>query len=190
MARKGITPNMLTATGFFFAIINFVCLALSLYGLALFFIILNRLMDGLDGAVARQKTDTSDNHKTQETDLGGFLDIVSDFIFYAGSVFFFAVGQSQHALAAAFLLFCFMGTASSFLAYAIIASKRGINHSRQGKKSFFYLSGITEGSETVLFLILICLLPSYFAYLSVTFGILCLLTTVGRIGQAIRDFKM
>ena len=44
------------------------------YGVALALILLNRLMDGLDGAIARARG---------VTDFGGYLDIVADFLFYS-----------------------------------------------------------------------------------------------------------
>jgi len=92
------------------------------------------------------------------------------------------------ALPAAFLIFSFMGTGSAFLAYAIFAAKHGINHDRQGKKSFFYVSGIAEGTESNVVLILICLIPGYFAWIAYIFGALCWLTTLGRVLQATQDF--
>ena len=179
LVKTGVSANMVTAIGFAFALCAFVALGFASYGIALVFILLSRLMDGLDGPLARQ---------TEATDIGGFFDIVSDFIFYSGVVFFFAVGRPEVALPSAFLIFSFMGTASSFLAYAIIASKRDINHERQGKKSFFYVSGIAEGTETILVLVLFCLLPDYFAVIAVIYGVLCWLTTYGRVRQAIHDF--
>ena len=190
LVTTGVTPNGITAAGFGFALSSFASLAWQYYFFALAFICLSRLMDGLDGAVARQTKKTSPDGSVQsgESDLGAFLDIVSDFVFYSGAVFFFAVGQPQFSFWAAFLIFCFMCTGSSFLAYAIIAAKRGLNHERQGRKSFFYLGGLTEGTETILFLILICLLPGYFPALACIFGILCLLTALGRVRQGIKDF--
>lgn len=181
LARTGLTPNQMTAIGFFFGLLAFSSLALAHYAWALFFIVLSRLADGLDGPLAR--------HESKESDLGAFLDIVSDFIFYSGCVFFFVLGQPQHALWAAFLIFCFVGSGSSFLAYAVIAAKRGINHERQGKKSFYYLGGLAEGSETIFFLVLMCLVPAAFPYLAGIFGTLCLLTAAGRVRQGMQDFS-
>lgn len=181
LSKRGMTANQITITGFGFALLAFASLALQYYTLALFFIGLNRLADGLDGAVARH---TANNG----SDLGGFLDIVSDFIFYAGAVFFFAVGQPETALHAAFLIFCFMTTASSFLAYAIIAAKRDMPHKEHKGKSFHYIGGLAEGTETIIFLVLICLLPQAFTLLSSLFGILCLITAAGRVKMAIDDF--
>ncbi len=178
LKKCNFTANMLTGIGFVFALACFAALAFQAYGLALLFIGLNRLMDGLDGPLARQQ---------KPTDLGGYLDIVSDFIFYSGVVFFFAAGRPDDALAAAFLIFSFIGSGSSFLTYAIFATKRGINHDRQGRKAFFYLSGLMEGAETIIALVLICLAPDYFAVIAYIFGALCWLTTIGRTAQAYRE---
>lgn len=180
LVKTGITANTITSIGFSLSLCSFVALSFQSYTVGILFIISSRLMDGLDGPVARQ---------SQATDLGGYLDIISDFIFYSGVVFFFAVGQPEESLSAAFLLFSFMGTASSFLAYAIVTAKRGINHEKQGRKSFFYLRGITEGTETIALLIFICVFPDAFAWAAYIFGGLCWLTTLGRIKLAIQDFK-
>jgi len=180
LVKYGVQANTLTIAGFVFSVLGFIAVAYQQYGLTILFIVLSRAMDGLDGPLARQ---------TAATDFGGYLDIVFDFIFYSGTVFFFAVGQPAFALSAAFLIFSFMGTGSSFLAYAIMAAKHGINHDKQGKKSFFYLQGITEGTETILILVLMCLFPSYFNFIAYAFGGLCWLTTIGRIRQAAKDFN-
>lgn len=180
LMKLGVRANTLTAIGFVFSILGFIAVAYQQYGLTILFILLSRAMDGLDGPLARQ---------TAATDFGGYLDIVFDFIFYAGTVFFFAVGQPNFALPAAFLIFSFMGTGSSFLAYAIMAAKHGINHDKQGKKSFFYLRGLTEGTETIFVLVMICLIPSHFSMIAYMFGGLCWLTTFGRIRQAASDFN-
>ncbi len=180
LVKFGVTANALTATGLVFSIFAFFAVAHQQYVLTILLIILSRIMDGLDGPLARQ---------TKATDFGGYIDIVFDFIFYSGIVFFFAVGHPSFALPAAFLIFSFMATGSSFLAYAIVAAKHGMNHEKQGKKSFFYLQGITEGTETIFVLVLICIFPSYFDWIAYVFAALCWLTTIGRVRQAALDFK-
>mgnify|MGYP002623781774 CR=1 FL=1 len=182
LARSRVTANQLTVFGFMLWLGAFACLAFNLYIPALTLILLNLLIDGLDGPLSRL---TSPNG----SDLGAFLDSVADFIFYGGIVFFFALGRPETSLHAAFLIFSFMGTASSFLTYAILATKSGLNHERQGKKSFYYLSGLTEGTETTFFFVLICLFPVYFSLMAIIFGIMCWLTTAGRIWQAIKTFS-
>lgn len=177
---RGVTGNMVTFIGLGFGVLCFISLVFQWYGAAMAFVVLNRLMDGLDGAVARHSV---------PTDIGGYLDIVVDFIFYSGTVFFFAVGRPEDSLSAAFLIFSFMGTGASFLAYAIIAAKRGVETEHQGKKSFYYLSGLTEGTETIMVLLLICLFPSWFSWIAVGFGILCWLTTFARVKTTMDDFS-
>lgn len=184
LAKLGVSANAITFIGFGFALCCFAALSLGLYGFAILFIMLNRLMDGLDGPLSRQ---------TKSTDLGGFFDIVFDFIFYSGTIFFFAFGYADltinTTLAATFLIFSFMGTGSSFLAYAIVATKRGENHDEQGKKSFFYARGLAEGTETILVLLLICILPEKFSYIAYAYGFICWITTFGRVTQAYNNFK-
>ena len=182
MVRCGIGANTVTLIGFLFACGAFTALGLQLYPAALGFILLSRIADGLDGAVARHSP-------KGPSDLGAFFDIVSDFIFYGGIVFFFALGRPQEALAAAFLLFSFMGTASSFLTANIIAEKRGLSHEKQGRKSFYYAAGLCEGSETIFFFILFCLFPAHFGTLALIFGALCWVTTAGRIAQSVKLFR-
>ncbi|MCV2403319.1 CDP-alcohol phosphatidyltransferase family protein [Marinomonas sp. C2222] len=177
----GIKANQITIFGFLVGISSIPLLANEYYFLALLCIIVNRLMDGLDGAVARVQG---------PTDLGGYLDITLDFIFYSGVVFGFAlVNPADNALAASFVIFSFMGTGSSFLAFAIMAEKRKIEHLEYGRKSLYFLGGLAEGTETIIFLILLCLMPSHFAVLAYVFGGICWVTTVIRIYAGYRTLK-
>lgn len=72
--RPGISPDGLTLLGFAIGVLALPFLALGWYSAALVAILLNRLLDGLDGALARRRG---------LTDAGGFLDIALDFLFYA-----------------------------------------------------------------------------------------------------------
>ena len=124
------------------------------------------------------------------TDLGGFLDIVLDFLIYAAVPFAFALADpAANALPAAFLIFSFMGTGSSFLAYAIMAAKRGIATELRGRKSLYYLGGLTEGTETIVAFVLACLWPAWFPLIAWTFGALCWLTTATRIVVAVQTLR-
>ena len=176
LAGRGFSADAITVAGFGIGVAAWMALALQAYGVALLLILVNRLFDGLDGAVARYGG---------ATDRGAYLDIVLDFIFYAGVPFFFAVGQPQAALPAAFLGFSFMGTASSFLAFAVFAAKRGLVTSARGRKSLYYLGGLTEGAETIALFVLICLVPSWFAPAAWLFGGLCWLTAASRIASGV-----
>lgn len=180
LAELGVDADAVTVFGFAAGVASFPALIFQHDILALACIVLNRLADGLDGAIARVRG---------ATDLGGFLDIVLDFIVYAGIPVAFAVGRPEHALAAAILVFSFVGTMASFLAFAIIAAKRGLTTNRRGAKSIYYLGGIAEGSETILFLVLICLFPDAFAWFAGIFAVACWLTTAGRVAAAAATFR-
>ncbi len=181
LARAGLSANGVTLIGFAMGVGAMAALALQIYWAALVLIGLNRLMDGLDGAVARQSGGGSD--------YGGFLDIVLDFIVYAGVIFAFAVGRPEHALVAAFLVFSYMGTAASFLAYAIIAAKREMTTDARGRKSFYFLGGLAEGTETALVMAAICIVPDWFPWIAIGYGVVCWLTTLGRILAARAAFR-
>lgn len=190
LATRKIAANHITYTGFAAACLCFIALWTTNYLAALILILINRLCDGLDGAVATQPVTAEDGSITDgRSDLGGFLDIVSDFIFYSGFVFFFAAGQPQHFGAAAFVLFSYFGSATTFLSFAIMSAKAGEIHERQGKKSFYYLEGLAEGTETLIYMALCCLIPAGFGWLSILFGLMCWLTTIGRTAHAVRAFK-
>ena len=173
-----ITGNYITVTGFIFGLTACAAVCAQLYALAFILIILNRLCDGLDGAVARARNESSD--------FGGYLDILLDFMIYAGFPFAFALGLGNLVAiqAAAFILFSFICSGVSFLAYAIIAAKRDMQTTAQGQKSFFYSKGLMEGTETILFLLLLCVMPQNFVILCCVFGMLCILTGLARIHMA------
>jgi phosphatidylglycerophosphate synthase len=176
LARYGLSANLATVVGFAVGLCAMAAIAVQAYGLGLGLLLLNRLVDGLDGALARHQG---------ITDLGGFLDIVCDFIVYAGVPMAFALADPRaNALPAAFLIFSFIGTATSFLAFAIMAAKRGITTELRGKKSLYYLGGLTEGTETILAFVLACLWPAWFPLIAWVFGALCWLTTATRVAAA------
>ncbi|WP_343559867.1 CDP-alcohol phosphatidyltransferase family protein [Kiloniella sp. b19] len=187
LARMGVTPNQITWTGFVIGMLSIPLLAYQLQWLAFVCILLNRCFDGLDGAVARAVKPDGGSY---QTDLGGYLDITLDFLFYSGAVFgLILYAPEANALAGAFLIYAFIGTGCSFLAFAILAAKRGISTEIRGKKSIYYLGGLTEGAETIAFLLLACALPQYFAVMAWIFGTLCWMTTAFRIHAAFDAFR-
>ena len=180
LARIGVTANQVSFVGFGLGLGAAMAVALGSEIAAVVLIIANRVCDGLDGAVARA---------SGTSDLGAYLDITLDFLLYSAIPFAFAVADPAKALAASFLIFSFVGTGSSFLAFAIIAQKRGISTEIRGKKGFFYLGGLTEGSETIIFLLIVAWRPDLFVPLAWIFASLCWVTTVTRIRYAIERFS-
>jgi len=180
LARLGLGANTVTVGGFLVGCAGWAALAFLEYPLALALIAVNRVADGLDGALAR---------RLGPTDLGGYLDIALDFFFYAGVPFFFAVGRPEFALPAAFLVFSFVGTGSSFLAFSAVAAKRCVTTDVRGRKAIYYLGGLTEGTETIAVFVLVCLFPDHFAWFAWVFGGLCWVTTATRVAMAVATFR-
>ena len=177
-----LRADTITFAGFFVGMAAALAIAAGqpLWGLAL--MLSSRLLDGLDGAVARL---------TAPTDRGAFLDITLDFLFYASIPLAFAiVDPANNALAAAVLLAAFMGTASSFLAFAVLAERRGLKSEAWPHKGLFYLGGLTEASETLICFVLMCLWPAHFAWLAYAFAALCGLTIVGRLAAGWQAFRV
>ena len=177
-----LKANTLTLAGFAFGIGAALAIAcgLPLWGLLL--LLCSRLLDGLDGAVARLGT---------ATDRGAFLDITLDFLFYASIPLAFALADpAANALAAAVLLAAFMGTASSFLAFAVLAERRGLKSEAYPNKGLYYLGGLTEASETLICFVLMCLWPAHFAAFALAFAALCGLTILGRLAAGWQAFRV
>jgi phosphatidylglycerophosphate synthase len=180
IAGFGVSANAVTFAGFVVGIAGCVAIGVGQYLVGLACILANRVADGLDGSVARQ---------SRSTDVGGFLDFVLDVIFYGGVPLAFAIAQPAAVLPASFLIYSFMGTTGSFLAYAVISAKRGMTSDHGGRKSFFYSAGLMEGTETVIFFSLFCLFPRWFAVLAWTFGGLCWVTVAMRIAVGVVAFR-
>lgn len=175
-----ISANHVTVMGFILGIGAAGLVASQQLWLGLGLFLVSRLFDGLDGAVARQ---------TRLTDLGGYLDITLDFIVYASMVLGFAIADPvRNALPAAFLTASFMAPASTFLAYAIFAAKRGITTEIRGRKSLYYLGGLTEGFETILTICLMCIFPDWFPIFAVVYAMMCWVTGGTRIAAAVQAF--
>ena len=178
IAGRGISADALTLAGFGLGVAAALAIAVEFYGLGLALIVASRLCDGLDGAVARH---------TRKTDRGGYLDIVLDFAFYGAIPLAFALARPEaNALAGAVLLASFYLNGSSFLAFAIMAEKRGLQTQARGEKSLFFTTGLAEATETIAVFCLFCLFPAWFPALAYGFAAVCVVTAAARIAFAIR----
>ena len=180
LARLGISADMVTWAGFVIGAAAGLAIAWQFYLAGLVLLLVSRLADGLDGAVARA---------TKKTDLGGYLDIVLDFAFYGliplGFVF---ADPAANALAGAVLIFSFYVNGSSFLAYAIMAEKRGLDTEQRGAKSLYFTTGLAEATETLAVFAACCLFPGQFAVIAWIFAVICFYTAASRIVLAIKMF--
>jgi len=180
IASVGIGANSVTMAGMILGLGAAIMIAQShvLSGLAL--IMLSRVFDGLDGAVARA---------TKITDFGGYLDIVADFTFYIAVPVGFAFASPENMPFALLLVASFTLTGISFLSFAVLAAKRGLETADHGQKSFLYNTGLAEGAETIAAFVLMCLFPGHFAIIASIYAIMCLLTVIQRSVAAFITFK-
>lgn len=182
MHKRDITADQLTVVGFLVGLLAVPLLAFEMWYGALVAIALNRILDGLDGALAR--------YANQSSSAGGFLDITLDFLFYAAiPLGFILANPEQNAIAGSLLLATFIGTGSSFLAFAIAAEKFKLEKPQFKYKSFYYLNGLTEGTETIALFIAFCIWPQHFAVMASIFAIACGITIFTRIHGGYHTLK-
>src|SRR5688572_29221165 len=180
LAGSGVSADQVTVAGFLLGIAAAGAIAAEFYAAALLLILTSRLCDGLDGAVARHSF---------RTDRGGFLDIVLDFAFYAAIPLGFVLARPEtNAVAGAVLLASFYVNGASFLAYAVMAEKRGLSGAARGQKSLFFTTGLAEATETIAVFCLACLFPAAFPVLAYVFAAACFVTAAARIALAVRTF--
>lgn len=183
---KILQPNQITFIGFFFGIVMCFLIFINSYFLAILFLFLNRLCDGLDGVMARQ---------TSPSPLGAYLDIILDFIIYAAFVLVFSLENQINLLTGVFLLFTYICTGTTFLTQAIIQpqldySQQQDNVEGEIPKSFIYASGLIEGTETIFFMFLCLIMPKAFPILGFLFSVLCLITAIARVIIFYKKYKI
>jgi phosphatidylglycerophosphate synthase len=176
LARRGVQADAVTLAGLTLGLLAALLIGLGHPGAALLPLLASRLADGLDGAIARA---------SQSTDFGGYFDITADFLFYGAIPLAFVLADpAAHGAAGAFLIASFYFNGASFLGFAVLAAKRGMDTKARGTKSFYHAGGLLEGTETILFFVALCLFPGAFSPLAWGFGALCFLSGALRIGQA------
>lgn len=180
LARIGLSANAVTVTAFLAGLAAAASIAVGWFFIGLVLILVSRLGDALDGAVAR---------RNGGTDFGGFLDLALDFAFYGAIPLAFAFADPDaNALAAAVLVAAFYVNGATFLAFAAVAAKRGLQTATRGDKSVYFTTGLAEAGETLAVFIAFCLLPGWFAPIALGFAAVCLWTALWRIRAARRLF--
>lgn len=181
IARTGLSANAVTVIAFLLGLAAAGLIAAQFWLAGMVVLLLSRLCDGLDGAVARARG---------KTDFGGYLDIVLDFGVYGIVPVGFAVADpGANALAAAVLVFSFYVNGASFLAFAIMAEKHGLSTNQRGEKSFFFTTGLAEATETIAVFVLACLFPVWFPAIAWVFAAVCLYTALSRIVMTARTLR-
>ncbi len=151
--------------------------------------LLSRLLDGLDGAVARAYG--------KQSDFGGYLDILLDFAIYALIPLALVVGMPtiQNYFWLAILLSSFYLNAASWMHLAALLEKHAAQSPPDPSTdpaplpkltSVVMPAGIIAGAETISFYCLFILFPQYLAALFAAMALLVLLTVVQRLVWAAR----
>jgi phosphatidylglycerophosphate synthase len=179
LAGWGLGANAVTLAGLVPALGAGLAIAQQHFLLGLALIVINRVIDGLDGAVARVRGISA---------LGGYLDTLCDYGFYVAVPLGFGFAAPANTVPAMVLIASFTLTCASFLAFAAIAAQRGAQTSAHGTKSLFYSTGLAEGAETIAVFAAMCLWPAQFALIAWGFAALCLLTVIQRVLMARRAF--
>jgi phosphatidylglycerophosphate synthase len=180
VGKLGVKADHVTIYGFIIGIVGCVFIGLQSYLFGLFLILLNRLCDGVDGAVARfNKAQGQPVSK-----FGAYLDVILDMILFGAFIFLFVLGQPVHATAAVFILFSYVGLFATALGAHMIGT---VENNRT--RPFYHPVNLVEGSEIILFMVLVCLYPYAFSAIAVVFGVFCWLTTIARIIFTYKDSK-
>jgi phosphatidylglycerophosphate synthase len=181
LGARGVSADSLTFAGLGAGLAAALCVALRLDIAALILLVGNRVLDGLDGAVARATT---------RTDRGGFLDIVLDFAFYGAVPLAFALRDAgPNAVPAAVLLLAFHVNGASFLAFAAVAAKRSLENTVWRDKSIYFTAGLAEGAETIVFFAAMILAPAWFPLLAYAFAALTFMSALARMAMAWHAFR-
>lgn len=185
LASAGVPPLALTGAGFAAGIGACVAVGLHAWITALVLWLANRILDGLDGPVARRRG---------STDLGGFLDIVADFTVYSGFLLALAIGTPAARLACLALLCAYYVSGTAFLALSSLLERRGVGIDEAidrtaGRyfdgRSLRFVGGLAEGTETVVVYVLICLLPQHATVIAWVFTAAVAVTAMQRVGLGV-----
>lgn len=152
-----------------------VCLQAA-YEVGLVLWVANRILDGLDGTIARKTN--------QQSDLGGYVDIVIDHLVYAAIPIFLAisVGRVEVYIALILMLMSFYVNTASWAVLSAILEKHNLGSKAQGEKTTVAMpAGIIEGTETIIGYILFFLFPAYLEWLFLAMAILVGLTVIQRL---------
>ena len=174
-AHAGITAGAVTGFGLLIGLGACAAAATGTWWAALVLWLLNRMLDGLDGAIAR---------RTGASDLGGMLDFLADFVVYGGFLVGVAIAQPDARVACATLLAAYLLNNVALLSFASLVEKRRL--ALGDERSLRFTSGLTEGTETIIAYTAICLIPAHAATIAWVFTAMVLITVGQRVALAVR----
>jgi phosphatidylglycerophosphate synthase len=170
LARRGVTGNTLTGVSLAIGVICLVAIALGFNVLGLVLWLLNRLLDGLDGEVARLRGETSE--------FGSFVDIAADFLMYGGFLVALAVQHPDARLALVVLFLAYYLNGSLFLALSGILDRLGAERSTE--RGLHFRRSLTEGFETIVVGVLFLVFPGHVSLVAWTFAAMVFVSSAQR----------
>lgn len=187
--RPGITPDRLTVLGLVVGLAGAGAAAAQLWWLALVLWLSSRLLDGLDGPLARRRKQDSADRTAPASEAGGFLDITADFVVYGGSVVGVAIGVTAGYDAPwwpfLLVLLAYYVNGTAFLAFSSIAERTG--RTIEDGRSLSFLGGLAEGTETIVVHSVWLLLPAYAWQVALGWAAVVALSAAQRVVAGYRD---
>jgi phosphatidylglycerophosphate synthase len=149
------------------------------YWLGLLLWITNRVLDGLDGVVARAQN--------KQSDFGGYLDLLLDFVVYlvVPLAFIYADPRPLNLWAGLALISSYVLNTLSWTTLSALIEKRQ-QASRGRLTSLEMPAGLIEGAETILFYALFFLLPAQVGWIFLVMAALVVFTAGQRVAWAYR----
>jgi phosphatidylglycerophosphate synthase len=180
IGAMGIRPNDITLAAFVVGILCGFAILADFYWCAIGLWWLNRLLDGLDGTVARCTN--------QQTDFGGYVDIVCDFVVYAwvptALTIAWPSGGSWSWPLLNYLMSSYFVNAASLFCLAAILEKRSNGSDDKKLTSIAMPTGLIEGSETVALYAIMIAFPSYNHIVFPLFATAVFVNVIQRMGWA------
>jgi len=142
----------------------------------------NRVLDGLDGTVARLYN--------KQSDIGAYLDIMVDFVIYAAIPVGLAlsIGTASAYIALSLLLASFYVNSASWMYLSSLLEKRKQGATTSGEMTGVTMpAGLIEGTETIIFYTLFFLFPQSLTALFLIMTIPVIITIAQRILWALNN---
>lgn len=188
-----VSPNRLTMLGLATGLTSAACAAAQLWSWALGLWLFSRVMDGLDGPLARRRAtaEHADPETSSGSEAGGFLDITADFTVYGATVIGVAIGATQQYdadwLPFLLVLLAYYLNGTAFLAFSSIAERTG--RQREDGRSLSFLGGLAEGTETIVVHALWLIMPAHAGIIATVWAAVVGISAAQRIVAGFRDLS-
>jgi phosphatidylglycerophosphate synthase len=171
LAERGVTGGALTGASLGIGALCLAAIAFGLNTVALILWLFNRLLDGLDGEVARLRGESSE--------LGAFIDIVADFFVYGGFLVALAIQHPDARLALVVLFFAYYLNGTVFL--ALSSTLERLKRERLTERGLHFRRSLAEGFETIVAGTLFLLLPGHVSIIAWVFAAMVFVSAAQRL---------